>query len=108
MKQQLLTQAAYGKYRGVSRQRVGQWLKGGRIELTGGLVDVAAADASLEATEPPTMHERHGRPDPDADEKELLLLVWDNFFAAVAKVWELSRPKRLTKDLMLNFVRHLR
>lgn len=52
-------------------------------------MDVAAADASLEAAEPPT-------------------LVWDNFFAAVAKVWELSRPKRLGKDLMLNFVRHLR
>lgn len=108
MKRKVLTQAAYGKYRGVSRQRVGQWLQAGRIELTGGLVDVAAADASLEATEPPTMHERNGRPDPDADEKELLLAIWSNFYDAVGKVWELSRPKRLSRNLMLGFIRHLR
>ena len=43
----LLTQAAYAKYRKVSRQRIGQLAKAGRIELVNGLIDVARADAGL-------------------------------------------------------------
>ncbi len=43
----LLTQAGYAKHRGISRQRVHQLVKSGRIELADGFIDVARADASL-------------------------------------------------------------
>jgi len=43
-----LTQAGYARYRKISRQRVGQLVKAGRIELINGLIDVARADASLQ------------------------------------------------------------
>jgi len=43
-----LTQAGYARYRKISRQRVGQLVKAGRIDLINGLIDVARADASLQ------------------------------------------------------------
>jgi len=44
----LLTQSAYARHRKISRQRVFQLIKAGRIELVNGLIDVGRADASLE------------------------------------------------------------
>lgn len=43
----LLTQSGYAKHRRISRQRVSQLVKAGRIELINGLIDVARADANL-------------------------------------------------------------
>jgi hypothetical protein len=44
----LLTQSAYARHRKISRQRVFQLVRAGRIELIGGLIDVDRADASME------------------------------------------------------------
>lgn len=44
----LLTQSGYARHRKVSRQRVFQLVRAGRIELIGGLINVDRADASLE------------------------------------------------------------
>lgn len=50
---EFVTQAEYGRLRGISRQRVGQLAKSARIVLVGGKVDVAATDAALAATDAP-------------------------------------------------------
>jgi|SRR5579872_3741765 len=43
----LLTQSGYAKHRRISRQRVSQLVKAGKIEVIDGRIDVARADASL-------------------------------------------------------------
>lgn len=45
---ELLTQAAYARRRGVTKQAVGEAVSDGRITLVGGLVDVAKADSDWE------------------------------------------------------------
>ena len=44
----LLSQSAYARNRKISRQRVWQLIKAGRIHLVNGLIDVEQADASLQ------------------------------------------------------------
>ena len=81
-----LTQADYARYRKISRQRVGQLVKAGRIELINGLIDVARADASLQQRPKPTRKQRPTRqPSSKSGKRSIreLLYVCDSCLAEI-------------------------
>ena len=117
MKQQLLTQSDYAKYRNVSRQRVGQWISAGRIELVNGRIDARAADRSLEETQIPTMNERKSPTVPlsqDDDAHDIKMTVlWANFWQSLRQLWwELRKgslaDRKLRREHLVNTVRRLK
>ncbi len=55
--QTIVSKARYAGIKGVARSTVTRWIQNGRISQTkGGLIDVAAADAQLEATQSTEPH----------------------------------------------------
>lgn len=55
--QTIISKSRYAKIKGVNRSTVTRWIQSGRIGQTkGGLIDVAAADAQLAATQSPEPH----------------------------------------------------
>ncbi len=74
----LLTQSDYARHRKVSRQRVSQLVRAGRIELIGGRIDVARADTSLELN--PIRSTRRRKPNPQPSPKAVNVAVNEWFY----------------------------
>jgi hypothetical protein len=78
--------------------------------LRNGKIDPAQADRELARNTGYTAHGRNGRSlcAEDGDWDSVIVHAWNEFFTATRELWKLVPAKKLSKRLMLEFVRDLK
>lgn len=105
-----ISQSEYARRHGWSQSYISKLVSQGKIStLANGRINPAQADIELERNRGYTLHGRNGRSlCAETDWDDVIVHAWNEFFTATEQLWKLVPAKRLSKRLMLEYVRDLK